>query len=443
MDKFIDRLCEAVFETDGGDSDSRALIGRGIADTVAVAAAGFSETVTRSAIEAYGGTAARAWSGAFCESREAAVMMNAIAAHALDFDDVYLETLTHPNAVIVPAVLQLGTSHDPEQIIGAAAAGLIAARAIGGRLGQTHYLHGWHGTGTVGVFAAAASAGRLASLGTQQMKWAFGLAAAMSGGLQKNFSTMAKPCQAGFAAAAGLRAVRLASANITASENIFETNGYFDVYGDGRSALTEDLFALRPDRISVKLYPCCYAASRLIGIALDAYRDLGPIFADPAISMNLVVPHGSIDVLRYDDPTDGLQAKFSATYTVSAALLDGMVNMPHFGDAALHRQDIRECMTRLTISEDRAQPSGGELETGVVRLRVFNHGDLIGSYSRHAIPGSPADAANIDQIKLKAAGCYSVFEGAFGHTLPILDEICTMAHVAPWVGDRRQFRSAG
>jgi 2-methylcitrate dehydratase PrpD len=439
MDKFIDRLCEAVFETDGGNSDSRALIGRGIADTVAVAAAGFSETVTRCAIEAYGGTAARAWSGAFCESREAAVMMNSIASHALDFDDVYLETLTHPNAVIVPAVLQLGTSHDPEQIIGAAAAGLIAARAIGGRLGQTHYLHGWHGTGTVGVFAAAASAGRLASLSTRQMKWAFGLAAAMSGGLQKNFSTMAKPCQAGFAAAAGMRAVRLASANITASDDIFEPNGYFDVYGDGRTALTEDLFALRPDRISVKLYPCCYAASRLIGIALDAYKDLGTIFADPAISMNLVVPHGSIDVLRYDDPTDGLQAKFSATYTVSAALLDGMVNMRHFGDAALRRQDIRECMARLTISEDRAQPSGGELETGVVRLRVFTHGDLIGSYSRHAIPGSPTDAANIDQIKLKAQGCYSVFEGAFGHALPILDEICTMTYVAPWVGDRRQF----
>jgi 2-methylcitrate dehydratase PrpD len=151
------------------------------------------------------------------------------------------------------------------------------------------------------------------------------------------------------------------------------------------------------------------------------------------------VPHGSIDVLRYDDPTDGLQAKFSATYTVSAALLDGMVNMRHFGDAALRRQDIRECMARLTISEDRAQPSGGELETGVVRLRVFTHGDLIGSYSRHAIPGSPTDAANIDQIKLKAQGCYSVFEGAFGHALPILDEICTMTYVAPWVGDRRQF----
>ena len=436
---FIDRLCEAVVDTDGGNSDSRALIGRGVADTVAVAAAGFSETVTRSAIEAYGGTAARAWSGAFCESREAAVMMNAIASHALDFDDVYLETLAHPNAVIVPAVLHLGMRHDPEQMLCAAAAGLIAARAIGGRLGQTHYLRGWHGTGTVGVFAAAASAGRLASLSTQQMKWAFGLAAGMSGGLQKNFSTMAKPCQAGFAAAAGMRAARLASANITASDDIFESNAYFDIYGDGQSALTDDLFALRPDRIAVKLYPCCYAASRLIGIALDAYKDLGSVFADSAVSMNLVVPYGSINVLRYEDPTDGLQAKFSATYTVSVALLDGTVNMPHFGDAALRRKDIRECMSRLTISEDRAQPSGGELETGVVRLRVFKHGGLVGSYSRHAIPGSPADAANIDQIKSKAAGCFSVFEGAFGHTLPILDEIGAIADIAPWVGDRRRF----
>jgi|SRR5665213_155387 len=434
MAEFIDRLCDAVFEADGGDADSRALLGRGIADTVAVAAAGFAQPITRSAMQAYGGATVRAWSGEYCESREAAVMINSMASHALDFDDVYLEALAHPNTVIVPAILHLGTRHDADQIICAAAAGLIAARAIGGRLSQSHYLRGWHGTGTVGVFAAAASAGRLAALSTRQMKWAFGLAAAMSGGLQKNFSTMAKPCQAGFAAAAGMRAVRLAAANITASENIFEPNGYFDVYGDGRTALTEDLFALRPDRISVKLYPCCYAASRLIGIALDAYKDLGSIFTDSAVNIELVVPEGSIEVLRYDNPTDGLQAKFSATYTVSVALLDGIVSMPHFSDEALRRKDVRECMTRLKISEDFAQPSGGELETGVVRLRVFKHGDLVGSYSRQAIPGSPTDAATIDQIKMKAEACYSIFEGAFGHALPILGEISTMTYVAPWVG---------
>jgi 2-methylcitrate dehydratase PrpD len=438
MIEFIDQLCEAVLSTEGGDAQSRALIGRGIADTVAVSAAGFPETVTRSTLAIFTGTGARTWSGATCESRETAVMINAIASHALDFDDVMLESLAHPNAVIVPSILHLGVKEDPDRIIAAAAAGLIAARAIGGRLTQAHYRRGWHGTGTVGVFAAAAAAGRLAGLNSQQMKWAFGLAAAQSGGLQKNFSTMAKPCQAGFAAAAGVRAARLAAANITSSDDIFGPNGYFDAYGEesARNWPKAD-FSLRPDCVSVKLYPCCYAASRLIGIALDARKDVGDAFSDPAVTVRLVVPDGSIDVLRFDRPVNGLEAKFSAPYTVSVALLDGAVTMQHFTQDAVERADIRNGIARVAISVDPAQPSEGKLENGVVRLEVFKRGDLLTSYSRHAIPGSPADSASIDQIRTKADACYAVFEKAFGFAAPMREEIGRMPDVAQWLSTTR------
>src|SRR5665213_1719144 len=87
MAEFIDRLCDAVFEADGGDADSRALLGRGIADTVAVAAAGFAQPITRSAMQAYGGATVRAWSGEYCESREAAVMINSCLLYTSDAAD--------------------------------------------------------------------------------------------------------------------------------------------------------------------------------------------------------------------------------------------------------------------------------------------------------------------------------------------------------------------
>lgn len=434
MYKFIDRLCEAVLGTDGGDSESRSLIGRGIADTVAVAAGGFAEAVTRSTIQTYGGTGDRAWSGAQCESREAAVMINAIAAHALDFDDVYLEALVHPGAVVVPAVLQLGYDHDADSIIAAVAAGLIAARAIGAHLGQSHLARGWHCTGTVGVFAATAAAGKLTSLSMGQMRNAFGLAAAMSGGLQRNFATMAKSCQAGFAAAGGVRAARLAAVDIEASNDVFGSGGYFDIYGDAAPTQMEERFSPGPDCISVKLYPCCYAASRLIGIALDARRAMGPIFNQSTVRMKLEVPRGSIAVLRCDNPADRLQAKFSAPYTVSAALLDGIVGIEHFEESAIARKDIRDCMQRLTICEDDSQESGGELTTGTVRLRVFRNQNLVASYSRSAIPGSPQDAPSVEQIRSKSDQCFSIFERQFGHRIPILGEIEGIDYVAPWVG---------
>lgn len=433
MPNFLDDLCEAVLATDGGDAESRNLIGRAIADTVAVAAAGFTEPVTRLAAKAYAGPAVRAWSGEQCESREAAVMVNAIAAHSLEFDDVYLDGVLHPSAIIVPAALHCGTDYDAERVVSAVAAGLIAGRAIGARLGQRHYVRGWHSTGTVGVFAATAAAARLALLSLQQTKSAFALAAAMSGGLQKNFATMGKPCQVGFGAAGGVRAVRLAAADIVASPDIFESGGFFDLYGDGGAGLSGEFFCLRPDRISVKLYPCCYAASRLIGIALDAYRALGAIFCQREVHVRITVPRNTIAVLRYDHPVDSLQAKFSAPYTVCAALVDGFVGFSHFSEQAIARQDIRSCMRRLIITEDDTQASSGDLEAGTVRLSVIRDEELVGSYERSAIPGSPGDPPQREQIRVKAMECLSAFERQFGHPFPLLHEIQDMTYVSPWL----------
>ncbi|MFT8243527.1 MmgE/PrpD family protein [Roseomonas sp. BN140053] len=51
------------------------------------------------------------------------------------------------------------------------------------RVGPGHYHRGWHGTGTIGAFAAAAS--RLLRLDEAQIAQALALAAAQSGGLPR------------------------------------------------------------------------------------------------------------------------------------------------------------------------------------------------------------------------------------------------------------------
>jgi len=434
MDAFTDRLCEAVATADGGSAYQRSLIGRAIGDTVAVAAAGFAEPVTRASLQAYSGQGTPTWSGEPCESAEAAIMINAIAAHALDFDDVYLDSSTHPSAVIVPAVLRGGTDQDPDEIISAVAAGLIAARAVAARLGKGHYERGWHGTGTIGVFAAAAAAGRLAGLDLDRQRSAFGLAAAMSGGLQINFSTMAKPCHAGFAAAAGVRAVRLAAAGVTAARDVFGDGGYADLYGHGAAfELGDDAFALRPDQIAVKLYPCCFAASRLVGAALDAREKLGALFADETVAVQLQAPKGSLKVLRFADPKTGMEAKFSGQYTVCAALLDGPLSISNFADESVARADIRACMARLEITEDAGQPSHGDIEFGQVRLAVFKQGVFIDSFIRSAIPGAPSDPATQGQVCAKAQSCLALFKDQFGHDFPILEPLRLLPEAAAWV----------
>ncbi len=433
---FTRRLCAAVRASDGGDAVMRSLIGRAIVDTLGVAAAGYAEPVTQLALSAYRGNGATCWSGDTCAGEESAVMIDAIAAHALDFDDVYIESTIHPSTVILPAILRAGRD-DASEIIAAFGAGLIAAQAVAARVGLGHYHKGWHGTGTIGAFAAAAAAGRLRRLDERQLAAMFSIVASQSAGLKVNFGTMTKPAHAGFAAAAGVRAAHLAQAGFTAADDIFGPGGYAELYGtpDGREVPSDDVYELRADRVALKLYPCCYGAHRLIGVALDARAALGDIVADERNRVRVTVPAGSIDVLRYDRPRSGLEAKFSAPYGIAVALLDGLPVLGHFTDAATTRADLRACMDRITIEQDATQQSGGDILFGNVTLEVTDgSGNSKGRFSRSAIPGSPDDPPAPRDVLAKFESCHAIFANSFGRPFPVLRQAEALAEVQAWIG---------
>ena len=449
---FTECLCAAVRTCDGGNAAMRALIGRAIVDTLGVAAAGFAEPVTRLALEAYRGNSAATWSGAVCESEEAAVMIDAIAAHALDFDDVYLDSAIHPSTVILPAILRSGRYHAPDDLVAAFGAGLTAAQAVAARVGLGHYHKGWHGTGTIGAFAAAAAAGRLRKLDERQLATMFSIVASQSAGLKVNFGTMTKPAHAGFAAAAGVRAAHLAQAGFTAAADIFGPGGYAELYGtpDGQEEPADDVYHLRADKIALKLYPCCYGTHRLIGIALDARAKLGPIFQDDSIRIRVTVPKGSIDVLRYDRPRTGMEAKFSAPYSIAVSLLDGLPTLDHFTDAAVaSRSDIKAGMERIDVIQDPAQDSGGDIEFGTVTLDVIgSDGATRDHFTRHAIPGSPEDPPAPADVMAKFKSVTAIFERAFEKPFPILQQAADIAEARAWLpeadtGPAQQRATAG
>ncbi|ARP97828.1 MmgE/PrpD family protein [Pseudorhodoplanes sinuspersici] len=437
---FTERLCTAIRRCDGGDVAMRALIGRAIADTLGVAAAGFAEPVTRLTLEAYRGQGAVTWSGAVCESEEAAVMIDAIAAHALDFDDVYLESAIHPSTVILPAILRSGRGHAPDEIIAAFSAGLIAAQAVAARVGLGHYHKGWHGTGTIGAFAAAAAAGRLRRFDEKQLATMFSIVASQSAGLKVNFGTMTKPAHAGFAASAGVRAALLTRAGFTAAADIFGPGGYAELYGtpDGLEEPSDEAYRLRADKVALKLYPCCYGTHRLIGIALDARAKLGNAFCDERLRVRITVPKGSIDVLRYDRPRTGLEAKFSAPYSIAVSLLDGLPTLDHFTDAAVaSRGDVKACMERIDVIQNAAQDSGGDIEFGHVTLDVIgSDGATRDSFTRHAIPGSPDDPPSRADVIAKFQSVTAIFERAFSKPFPILQQAADIAEVRAWLPDQ-------
>ena len=420
MTSFLDRLVEAVLCCEVTDGDMRRLATRAIADTICVAAPGAFEPVTRNTLGAYGGSVAATWSGDGCESLEAAVLINAVAAHALDFDDVYLVSLAHASAVIVPAIVSEPLqTHAPDDVIAAFCAGMIAGRAIGQRLGQGHYNKGWHGTGTVGAFAATAAVGRLMNITPERLKSAFALCGSMSGGLRINFGTQAKPVHAGLAAVAGLRAVRLAQAGVTGAPDVFGRNGFIDLYGgaDGVDMPEDAAFVAHPGDVSVKLYPCCYAAHRLIGVAMDARERLGADIARRAdVRFTVMVPAGSVEVLKYDWPATELEAKFSGPFNVAVALLDGVPTLQSYAAETVQRSDVAAVMQRLTVIEDEGQLSGGDIEFGKVTLQIS--GGIVDRFERAAIPGSPHDPPAPDALRQKLRGCLRDFEHQAGKPFP-------------------------
>lgn len=403
-------------------------ISRAICDTVAVAAAGFAEPVTVAVAQAYRGNGTIDWTGRCSDGHEAAVMINAVAGHALDFDDVYLDSHVHASTVLTPVVLQLGETS--EEVAAGFSAGLVAVQVMAAALGPDHYGRGWHGTGTIGAFGAAAAAARLLQLDLSQTQSALALTAAMAGGLQANFGTMAKPCQAGFAAAAGLRAARLAKAGVSGASDALGVRGFTGLYGGAAREVPLDAYVPHPERMSVKLFPSCFAAARLVGVALDSRSAVAALLEDPATTLRLVVPAGSLAVLRYDRPRTGAEARFSATYNVARALCGGVPVIDDFEDEAVADRAVAACMARISVEEDPAQHSGGDIRFGTVRLEARRADTVLATFKRRAIPGSPEDPATAAQLDVKWQACLSRFRAQAGTGFPVRRILAAMPSAA-------------
>src|SRR2546421_7666864 len=118
---------------------------------------------------------------------EDATLVNGVAAHVLDYDDVTLDG--HPSAVLVPAILAQGEAS------GSSGAEMLTAYVAGYEVWtellvrETVPLHqkGWHPTAVRGPLAAAAACSKLRRLDAGATSTALAIAASMAGGLVANF----------------------------------------------------------------------------------------------------------------------------------------------------------------------------------------------------------------------------------------------------------------
>jgi 2-methylcitrate dehydratase PrpD len=335
---------------------------RAILDTLGVMVAGSRESTAarvRTLIQHRGasdeativGTPLRA-------SIEDAALANGVAAHALDYDDVQASLSGHPSVPVLPAILALA-EHDRRsgaELLTAFVVGVEIEAKIGRALNPAHYEVGWHATSTLGVFGAAAAAGKLLGLSHERMAQALAIAASMSSGVKANFGTDCKPWHVGHAARCGLEAAQLAAAGFTGNPRVLEHgDGFGSTHGAGMKPAWDLTVAglgapheLADPGIGVKRFPACASTHQ----ALDATLELIALHAiDPAnvtaveCGVSYMAPHQLI----YDHATTGLQGKFSMQYCVSVALLDRTVGLAQFDDDRVRRPDVQALMPRVRM----------------------------------------------------------------------------------------------
>lgn len=331
-------------------------IRNGFIDTLACLLSGRQEAVTRAALQLARQRGTSSQSTVLLSRQKLGAMdaafVNAVSAHALDYDDMALNG--HPSVVLVPALLAAGAclQSGDQVLLRAYLVGYEVWAELLGREPDSLHNKGWHPTSVLGTVAVAAAVAHLEGLSAVQSSHALGMAASMASGLMGNFGSMTKPLHAGWAASHGIEAVRLASLGVTASSHVLEgANGYLAAFSPkghaDRSpwAAPADL-RIRHNGLSIKKYPVCYASHRVIDGALKLRRDHG--FA--ASDVRRIVPTLSdvnARVLHAHQPQTALEGKFSIEFAAAMAVCEGAVGLHQVMDALVRREDVQALMKRV------------------------------------------------------------------------------------------------
>src|SRR3954471_2922420 len=306
-----------------------------------------------------------------------AALLNASMGHALDFDDT-LDTggSIHPGVSVLGAALavcdSLGTVTGKELLLAVALGLDVSCRiALASTLDR-----GWHRTSAIGVFGAAAAAGKLLQLSPEQMLAALGIAYSHAAGNRPCIldGSLPKRMQAGQAASAGVFSAVLARTGFIGAHNIFNGRfGFFELYqpnGYDASVLLRELgTAFRGEALSYKPYPCGRPLHAAIDAALAARVQLHIERAEDIAMLTIEAdPAGHSDQFERGPakrrPTQVVEAQFAQPFLVATALVHGRVGISEvdgLGDAA-----VRALSDRVA-GMPRSDRKKGELSITVTR----------------------------------------------------------------------------
>lgn len=228
-----------------------------------------------------------------------------------------------------------------------------------------------------GNLGAAATAGKMLRLNTDQMRMAIGLAASQASGLIEQIGTMTHFIELGIATANGTRAALWAKEGMTSILDVLENPKGFCQFHAGKGGynleeMTRDLgkyyFVTEPG-VSIKKYPCCYRTHRALDATFELIKENNINYEDVdevRVDENLY----DRELLKYSEPVVGNDGRFSMEHCLAAALVDRRVDEETFSDHKIRA--LKEARKKIKVIVHEEWPPERSSSRTPVMIRLNN-----------------------------------------------------------------------
>jgi 2-methylcitrate dehydratase PrpD len=313
----------------------------------------------------------------------AAALFNGNLGHALDFDDTHARASLHSGAPIIPAAMAAAEmcKAGGSEVIAGIVAGFEVQTRLSLALGPTdHYNRGFHPTATCGVFGAAAAAGRVLGLTTDQMVSAFGLCGSQAAGSMQFLADGAwnKPFHTGYAAMNGLNSAVMAKEGFRGtSEPIEGRHGFLKGYApDPRPKKAIDGLgeAWETMAIAVKPYPSCRYGHAAID-ALIAIRDEHGIDVSDVEWVEIGLPKTGVKLIGDPEedkqrPKNYVDGQFSMPFVAAVALREGRMNWDDYEKHLKDPDTLALCLRIRTVPHPKVEAEFPANMSGLATVKM-------------------------------------------------------------------------
>src|SRR4051812_18608066 len=342
-----------------------------------------------------------------------AALANGNAMHSDDYDDTHNPSRIHPSASVAAALFAAAEAADASgrDLLSAFNVGVEASCKISIATASAHYGRGFHSSGTISPYGAAAAVCNVRQLPYETTLAALGIAGSQSAGVRENFGTMTKPMHAGRAGESGVMAADLAKSGFTSSPTILEgERGFFTAYSDKCEAnvildtlgkpwtfATEASIGIKPFPSGRLTHPGMCELEKIV-----KEHDIKPDQVERIhVRTNRQLPGN----LTYNRPVTGLEGKFSMEFCLASILVVRRGGLAEFTDEFVNRADVQAAIGKIDYtcySDEEAAAKKYPLLTTFLDV-VLKDGRRFAGRADYA-RGSPPQIMTFDEVADKLRG---------------------------------------